>query len=81
MVIVGNMCIVLVMGLSVLLFGMVYLLDLGWCWYVVFNFVLFGFGCVWLCFKFGLLWLVVMVYGINNVFVVVSWFVVVYLLG
>ncbi|MFK2903587.1 CPBP family intramembrane metalloprotease [Dyella ginsengisoli] len=72
---VGNARIVLAIGLSALLFGMVHLPDLGWRWYAVPNLALLGIGCAWLRLKSGSLWPAVMAHGINNLLAVAGWFV------
>lgn len=72
---IGHARIVLAMGLSALLFGMVHLPDLGWRWYAVPNLALLGVGCAWLRLKSGSLWPSVMAHGVNNLLAVAGWFV------
>ncbi len=73
---VSHARIVLAIGLSALLFGMVHLPDLGWRWYAVPNLALLGIGCAWLRLKSGSLWPAVMAHGVNNLLAVAGWFVV-----
>jgi membrane protease YdiL (CAAX protease family) len=54
----------------------VHLPDLGFLWYAVPNLALLAAALAWLRLRSGSLWPAVVAHGMNNLLVVVAWFVI-----
>jgi membrane protease YdiL (CAAX protease family) len=63
-------------AISSLLFACVHLPDLGFLWYAVPNLALLAAALAWLRLRSGSLWPAVVAHGMNNLLVVVAWFVI-----